>query len=324
MEKNFRYVGRISCLLLFLYFLPVYGTGDSRGEACQEITIPMCRNIGYNLTRMPNQFNHDTQEEAGLEVHQFWPLVEIQCSPDLKSFLCSLYAPMCSSSSGSREYTPMPACRTVCERAFAGCAPLMRAYGFAWPESMRCDVLPEYADPNRPCMEFDTSQELIVGLPPPIGIGENVPENKPTLPPYTSPSVDSSTQTCEEITIPMCRGIGYNLTHMPNQFNHDTQEEADLELDQFWPFVRIQCSPDLRFFLCSLYAPMCSSTSGIIEYVPPCRSVCERAQLRCAPLLAQIGFGWPESLKCHDLPVYGDPSQPCMEYSPREERPFIY
>ena len=28
---------------------------------------------------------------------------------------------------------------------------------------------------------------------------------------------------CQEITIPMCRGIGYNLTYMPNQFNHDTQ-----------------------------------------------------------------------------------------------------
>ena len=35
---------------------------------CQEITIPMCKGIGYNLTYMPNQFNHETQEEAGLEV----------------------------------------------------------------------------------------------------------------------------------------------------------------------------------------------------------------------------------------------------------------
>ena len=35
---------------------------------CQEITIPMCEKIGYNMTYMPNQFNHETQEEAGLEV----------------------------------------------------------------------------------------------------------------------------------------------------------------------------------------------------------------------------------------------------------------
>lgn len=35
---------------------------------CQEINIPMCRGIGYNLTSFPNALDHDTQEEAGLEV----------------------------------------------------------------------------------------------------------------------------------------------------------------------------------------------------------------------------------------------------------------
>ena len=27
----------------------------------------MCKGIGFNHTKMPNQLNHDTQEEAGLE-----------------------------------------------------------------------------------------------------------------------------------------------------------------------------------------------------------------------------------------------------------------
>lgn len=35
---------------------------------CEEITIPMCRGIGYNLTSFPNALDHDTQDEAGLEV----------------------------------------------------------------------------------------------------------------------------------------------------------------------------------------------------------------------------------------------------------------
>lgn len=35
---------------------------------CEEITIPMCRGIGYNMTSFPNALDHDTQDEAGLEV----------------------------------------------------------------------------------------------------------------------------------------------------------------------------------------------------------------------------------------------------------------
>merc|ERR1719259_1116237 len=97
---------------------------------CEEISIPMCKEIGYNLTRLPNQFNHETQDEAGLEVHQFWPLVKIQCSPDLRFFLCSMYTPICLPS-----YTrPLPACRSLCERAKLGCLPVMQKYGFEWPK----------------------------------------------------------------------------------------------------------------------------------------------------------------------------------------------
>nr|ALS30889.1 frizzled5/8 [Platynereis dumerilii] len=135
-------------------------SGDSP-RVCQEITIPMCRGIGYNLTYMPNQFNHDTQDEAGLEVHQFWPLVEIQCSPDLKFFLCSMYAPICM----TNYHKPLPACRSVCERAKSGCAPLMRQYGFAWPERMKCDTLPEYGDKDQLCMDFNTTQRPTAARP---------------------------------------------------------------------------------------------------------------------------------------------------------------
>lgn len=33
------------------------------------------------MTRYPNSYGHEKQEEAGLEVHQFYPLVEVDfCS----------------------------------------------------------------------------------------------------------------------------------------------------------------------------------------------------------------------------------------------------
>lgn len=46
--------------------------------------------------------------------------------------------------------------------------------------------------------------------------------------------------------MPMCRGIGYNLTHMPNQFNHDTQDRRAWRCTSFGRWW-IHCSPDLRF-----------------------------------------------------------------------------
>ena len=150
-----------------------------REAKCEKITIPMCRDIGYNMTYMPNQFNHDTQEEAGLEVHQFWPLVEIQCSPDLKFFLCSMYTPICV----TNYHKPLPACRSVCERAKAGCAPLMRQYGFAWPERMRCEELPEFGKSDQLCMDFNTSESKTP---------------KPTIPALTRPSESP------RVTLPTC------------------------------------------------------------------------------------------------------------------------
>ncbi|KAK2187928.1 hypothetical protein NP493_150g04015 [Ridgeia piscesae] len=168
---------RALAALFLLAMIAATSGGRNDHRQCQEITIPMCRGIGYNLTYMPNQFHHDTQEEAGLEVHQFWPLVEIQCSLDLKFFLCSMYAPICM----SNYHKPLPACRSVCERAKAGCAPLMRQYGFAWPERMRCDHLPEYGDSDNLCMDFNTSQNT---SPPRHHI------TRPPRPPRPPPSTE--------------------------------------------------------------------------------------------------------------------------------------
>jgi frizzled 5/8 len=125
--------------------MPIAKDPNSR---CEEITIPMCRGIGYNLTSFPNEMNHESQDEAGLEVHQFWPLVEIKCSPDLKFFLCSMYTPICIED----YHKPLPVCRSVCERARSGCAPIMQQYSFSWPERMACESLPLTGDPETLCM----------------------------------------------------------------------------------------------------------------------------------------------------------------------------
>lgn len=146
------------CLLVTVYAdMGVGGMHSGMGRShdyakepkCEEINIPMCRAIGYNMTSYPNDMNHENQDDAGLEVHQFWPLVEIDCSPDLKFFLCSKYAPICLED----YHKPLPVCRTVCQRARDGCEPLMKRYSFAWPEKMSCEDLPMYGDPDNLCME---------------------------------------------------------------------------------------------------------------------------------------------------------------------------
>lgn len=132
--------------------MPSQKTGAPR---CEEITIPMCRGIGYNMTKFPNEMNHETQEEAGLEVHQFWPLVEIKCSQDLKFFLCSMYTPICIED----YHKPLPVCRSVCERARKGCEPIMEKYSFKWPQRMLCENLPKHGDPENLCMEHPSFSE---------------------------------------------------------------------------------------------------------------------------------------------------------------------
>ncbi|KAK7573677.1 hypothetical protein V9T40_010868 [Parthenolecanium corni] len=120
----------------------------SKSGRCELITVPMCKGIGYNMTSMPNELNQETQEEAGFEVHQFWPLVEIKCSSELKFFLCSMYTPICFED----YHTTLKVCRSVCERAREGCEPVMQEHGFQWPERMDCSRLPTRNESSM-CME---------------------------------------------------------------------------------------------------------------------------------------------------------------------------
>ncbi|GCB76994.1 frizzled-1 [Scyliorhinus torazame] len=130
---------------------------------CQPISIPLCTDIAYNQTIMPNLLGHTNQEDAGLEVHQFYPLVKVQCSPELKFFLCSMYAPVCTVLEQA-----IPPCRSLCERARQGCEALMNKFGFQWPESLRCENFPVHG-----------SQDLCVGQ-------NNTEKGSPTLDPTQS------------------------------------------------------------------------------------------------------------------------------------------
>lgn len=118
---------------------------------------------------------------------------------------------------------------------------------------------------------------------------------------YVSPTSLASHNKCEPITISICKNIPYNTTIMPNLFGHTRQEEAGYEVHQFAPLVKTGCSPDLQFFLCSLYIPLCT----ILDHpIPPCRSLCESARA-CEKVMKTYRINWPENLDCIQYPEDG-------------------
>ncbi|XP_057325912.1 frizzled-2 isoform X2 [Microplitis mediator] len=132
---------------------------------CEAITINLCLHLPYNETIMPNLLKHQKQEDAGQDIHQYAPLVKVHCSPDLRFFLCLMYAPVCTILE-----KPLPPCRSICERARAGCERIMRNFGFQWPPSLECSKLPEYGDPNELCVgnnETSSSSRLSTTIQPP-------------------------------------------------------------------------------------------------------------------------------------------------------------
>ncbi len=107
---------------------------------------------------------------------------------------------------------------------------------------------------------------------------------------------------CEKLAIPMCSHLPYNMTRLPTLLGHETQKQASLEIESYIPLVKVNCSPDLLRFLCSLYAPICLPMAGQLRLLPPCRHNCKKARKGCSAVLKKYGFKWPDSLKCSKFP----------------------
>jgi frizzled protein 9/10 len=111
----------------------------------------------------------------------------------------------------------------------------------------------------------------------------------------------------------------YNMTRMPNLIGHKNQKEAAVTINEFMPLVQIGCSRLLKFFLCSLYAPMCTEQVDDTLVIPVCRSMCLEVKSNCEPVLIKFNFHWPSMLDCGNLPERNDPRQLCME-APSDEQ----
>ncbi|XP_030233536.1 frizzled-3 [Gadus morhua] len=115
--------------------------------------------------------------------------------------------------------------------------------------------------------------------------------------------------SCEPIGLRMCQDLPYNTTFMPNLLNHYDQQTAALAMEPFHPMVNLQCSPDMRMFLCALYAPVCTEYGRVSL---PCRGLCRRSQSDCRGLMEMFGLAWPDEMDCSRFPE-------CEEAYPRQE-----
>ncbi|RUS86174.1 hypothetical protein EGW08_006068 [Elysia chlorotica] len=127
---------------------------------------------------------------------------------------------------------------------------------------------------------------------------------------------------CEPIKVSMCADMRYNMTQMPNFAGQDDQAEAEARIKDFLPLVQTNCSRWLKFFLCSLYAPMCTQISGETLIIPACRSTCLQVKSGCEHFLTSFDYVWPPMLACDRLPEKSNArEQLCMEAPPDSEEP---
>lgn len=106
-----------------LCFAPFYSEGNpvsSNRYQCEEIQISLCKSLPYNRTRLPNNFEQDTQSSVN---RTLWDLAqrinEVVCSEDLLFFVCSLYLPICVENQEIKK--PINPCRSVCEKVRNDC-----------------------------------------------------------------------------------------------------------------------------------------------------------------------------------------------------------
>ncbi|XP_017116333.1 frizzled-4 [Drosophila elegans] len=117
---------------------------------CETIRIEMCRKIGYNETSMPNLVGHEMQTDVEYTLQTFAPLIEYDCSSQLKLFLCAAYVPMCTPKAPVHAIGP---CRSLCESVRIRCHPVLQGFGFPWPPALDCERFPRENNHETMCME---------------------------------------------------------------------------------------------------------------------------------------------------------------------------
>ncbi|KAJ2945411.1 hypothetical protein O0L34_g217 [Tuta absoluta] len=133
---------------------------EIEGGKCERIRLPLCQDLGYNWTAMPNLMGHRDQKEAEEAMSSFASILSSDCSVHARFLLCSAFAPLCSEQvSGS-----VSACRALCETVAEDCKEQLKT--LPPTVTLDCAAFPLRAD-RRLCMRPPNASELEPEPPPP-------------------------------------------------------------------------------------------------------------------------------------------------------------
>lgn len=115
---------------------------------------------------------------------------------------------------------------------------------------------------------------------------------------------------CEEMNVEQCRSLGYNVTGVPNIFGDTSQIDVERKLMTINELLTSTCAEPVRFFFCSMYAPMCSATTGSL--IMSCGSLCEYVTKRCKPTAAKFEVPWLDAWNCTQFHWRNKKDEMCM------------
>ncbi|XP_076436695.1 uncharacterized protein LOC143276159 [Babylonia areolata] len=258
---------------------------------CEEVMVPMCRGlVGYNYTRLPNRFNHTSQQQVYWALQPWWPFIDMGCSDNLRTFLCALYLPRCTPGVLG---TDLP-CRKTCTKARSRCSALVGHHGLLWGDHLDCASL-SGTKKSQSCVRSKRE---------------------------TNKKRRRQIAECQPNPVAMCQNMPYTLGSLPNPFMQSDLDEIVVEMQQYSALVESGCSGRLPFLLCGAFMPFC--IHGPLRdrpYVVPCREVCHQVRHDCRRQFhdSWAGLPWPAKLHCHRYPSHhtsnylqeGNTTAPC-------------